>query len=615
MADSTSTNIQEEKIKLNSAIDLIMRNENLYDVHNKLFDQLFGSVCRWIETRPDRKELYQDLFDHAIAEINACNPSHGQEQQQSAPAYRSTQIIFEKGDDISDITYPCKYLAPYNSFEPQIPGLGIWVLMFLTKEEIYDMTPAIKLLDKKILEPLSTVIPYLNPNYICFRLNYMLKHAETDAGLKFPDMRSAESTVQAWNDACGSGFRNNLVRTFVAVSCFNHFRRFEEAVVRSRLLEDPARMSEYLEDSACAMFSRLDDENHHHDISAQEKWRKVKNLGASLSILARKFGGEGFLILFPFSELETRLGKRLLEFDPTSALWKVLSDLLHSTEIRNFFKSMADSIGVPLINKFCSGPSRPQHELVEQLSSLRRQYLLPVVSRYIHWHKASVSARQPSNAPFWYCDGRELVRLTPDLSLTPSSLAQIVAGNHLKPEIVEHLIQLLLPHEWKVLGKEDISHPATKELLLCDYQGIMIPLFVHNGWTLFCYTNPIRSEVTSLIKCINPSGSLERQNAASEILSPWFPTDATWVPQGLKSRLIEQVPSQAATEIDSGIHVVIEAIAMAKTGKPESRLLNEQVCKGLRVKYFVQLLNEMQEAANKAAMKNAGGPTGRLPGT
>ncbi|KAI1748535.1 hypothetical protein F4782DRAFT_534367 [Xylaria castorea] len=610
---ASPTNVKMRGMDPNCVVDNIMSRSDCYDIHNKLFDRLFGKyICQWIKTRPDRKELYQDLFDHALAEINACNPNQGQERQQSTPACRSTHIALKKEDSIPDTNSPCKYMAPYNNFEPQTPGLGLWVPMFMTKKEIYDAVPAMESLDKEISESLLTFIPYLNPNYIGFRLNYMLNYAETGIGSKFPDMRSAEDTVQAWNNARGFGLRNNLIRTFAAVSCFNHFKHLQEAVVSSRLLDDPARMSGYFEDSACAMFARLDHGSNYHNTSIQDKWRGVKNLGANLSILARNFGGEGFLILFPFCELESRLRERLLEFHSTSALWKVLSDLLHSTEMGNFFRSMAACIGVPLINKFYGEPSCPQHELVEQLGTLRLQYFLPSVPRYTHWLTESVLAKQANGAPFWCCVGPKPIHLTANLSLSPLSLAQIVGGGHLTPEIVEHLIRQQLPREWTVLGREDISHPATKELLLRDNQGIMIPLFIDNGWTLFCYRNPIRSEVDYLIKCISPSGNHRRHNAASKMLSTWIPRDAPWIPQGLKLRLIELVHSQSATETDSGIHIIVNAIAMAKTGKPESRPLNEQICKGLRIKYFVHLLNELQEAVNKAGMKNARWPIGTL---
>ncbi|KAI0541339.1 hypothetical protein GGR58DRAFT_456727, partial [Xylaria digitata] len=434
---------------------------------------------------------------------------------------------------------------------------------------------------------------------------HILNLAWTD-DLAFPDMRSVENTIRAWNDAHEFNLRNSIIRAFAAVSCFSYFRQFEKAVVRSKLLENPLKMGKYFEDSACAMFAELDNESPGYPI---EKWRQIKNLGENLSILAKDFGGEGFLLLFPLSELQIITGERLQKFHSTTALWKVLYDLLHSTEMGAFFRSMASTIGIPLVRHCCDGLGSQSYELSQQLDTIRLLYSLPQISEFTPRLAARVLARMPDSTPFGFCGNLEVKHLTSNLSLTPLSLLQF-AGNCLESGIVEHLIRQNLPHEWEVIGKEDISQPASKEVLLCDYQGIMIPLLIDNGWTLFCYTNPIRSKTDCLIKFINPTKSYERHQAAMNLLSAWIPKNGPWIPNGLKLRLVKLVKSQGTDENDSGIHIILNAIAMARTGNAEQRSLSKQVCKGLRIKYFVHLLHELQEVVNKEAEKKFAHLTG-----
>ncbi|KAI0435934.1 hypothetical protein F4803DRAFT_573330 [Xylaria telfairii] len=597
MATPTNPNIQE--MEPNCVVDSILDHKDNHEIYNKLFDRLFGKgVSQWIETRPDSGELYQDLFDKAIAKINARNPNQGQEQE---------QIALDKEDSTQDTNTSCKYMAPYNSFEPHTPGLGTWVPMFMTEEEVYKIAPAIETLTKNTSDALLAFTRYLNPAYICFRLEKILKLTETGRGLGFPGMNGAAEIVKAWNSAFKNNRKDCLVRTFAAVSCFDCCREFAEELVHNQLLEDPQTVSVDVSSGACTMFAKLDNEQYY--ASFEDKWRKVKILGANLSILARNFGGWGFLVLFPFFDLETLLGQRLSQFHTYDAdLWTVLGDILRSTEMGKFFKSMADNIGQPLINEYSGQVGPAKRELLEQLGTIRLQYSVPKVPEQGPRLEINSKAWKSFPAFVMSCGGLKAMHIAPDLSLVPVSLLQF-AGNHIEPEIVEYLIRQQLPHEWVVLGREDIFQPATKELLLCDYQGIIIPLCIDNGWTLFCYTNPIRSETDYFIKFINPTKSNLRHHAALEALSAWIPKEGPWIPRGLDVQLVQPVDSQSATEIDSGIHIIIEAIAMAKTGKPESRPLNEQVCKGLRIKYFSHLLNKLQESANKEAMKRTGETT------
>ncbi|KAI1425565.1 hypothetical protein F5Y12DRAFT_795742 [Xylaria sp. FL1777] len=550
---------------------------------------------------PRRVSTLNTIIRRIISEDNARRQTEMQQLEQSAPTTHPTDITLKNAESIPDEKSPYKYMESYNSFESQTCRLGIWVLTFMAKEEIYNIAPAMEMMSDRDSDTLLTFTQYLNPNYICFRADHILRLDGTDIGLAIPDMRSAKDTVRAWNDAREFSLQNSIVRALAAVSCFIHFREFEEAVIRSLRLEDPHGMTEYFEQSACALFAELDNGNHYDINSAHEKWRKIKTLGANLTMLAEIFGGEGFLILFPLSELEVLLGKQLLEVHSIFTLCGVLCGLLQSTEMGKFFESMASAVGKPLIHKCCRGQSLTQSEFLQQLNSIRTQYSLPQVSELTPRLATSVLAKQPKSAPFGYCGSLEVKHVNPSLSLMPLSLLQFV-GNHLEPEVVEYLIRQQLPREWAVIGREDISHPASRELLLCDHQGIMIPLCIDGAWTLFCYTNPARIDIDYLIKFVNPTKSCRRYDEALNMLSAWIPKRGPWIPNGLKLRSVKVVDSQGTDEKDSGIHIILDAIAMARTGKPEARPLNAQVCKGLRIKYFVHLLNELQEAVNKEAM-------------
>ncbi|KAF2965428.1 hypothetical protein GQX73_g8121 [Xylaria multiplex] len=601
---ASHTNIKFLTSEANSEADTIVCRKNRRSFYNKLF--------KWIETKPDKDELYQDLFNYASAKINARKQNRRQQQQLEQPtrSVRSTDDTLVNKDTILDEKPSYDYMAAYDEFEPQTSGLKIWVLMFMTNNEIYNMAPAMGRLDKRKSDSLLTFVRYLNPNYICFRVDHIINLVWTD-DLAIPDMKSVENTIRAWNDAYKFNLRNSIIRACAAVSCFSHFRRFEKAIVHSKLLKNSSAMGKYFEDSACSMFAKLDNESPGSHI---EKWRQIMNLGKNLSILAKYFGGEGFLLLLPLSELQIITGERLRKFHSTTALWKVLYDLLRFTEMGTFFRSMASTIGIPLIHHCCGGSGSPQYELSQRLNTIRLLYSLPQISEFTPRLSAHVLARRPDSTPFGYCGNLEVKHLTSNLSLMPLSLLQFVS-DCLEPGIVEHLIRQNLPREWAVIGKEDISQPANKELLLCDYQGVMIPLLIDNGWSLFCYTNPIKSETDYLIKFINPTKSYERHQAALNLLSAWIPRNGPWIPNGLKLRLVKVIKSQCTDENDSGIHVILNAIAMARTGKPELRSLSKQVCKGLRIKYFVHFLHELQEVVNKEATKRAHITTGNPQST
>ncbi|KAI1358810.1 hypothetical protein F5Y08DRAFT_345304 [Xylaria arbuscula] len=200
-------------------------------------------------------------------------------------------------------SYKCKYLEPYNGFESQADGLGTWVLLFMTKGEIFDTAPAMKTLAADDSHNLLKFTQYLNPTYISFRAEHLLKSIDNGFDLKIPETRNVESMIREWNNAHGRGQKESITRAFAAVACFKLFNAFRKAVTISQGLKNPQDIETYFENSFYAMLAEFDRGSPHPNTSALEKWSKVKNLGASLYALAKNFGGDGFFtvsLLKPF---------------------------------------------------------------------------------------------------------------------------------------------------------------------------------------------------------------------------------------------------------------------------------------------------------------------------
>ncbi|KAI1800938.1 hypothetical protein F4811DRAFT_556351 [Daldinia bambusicola] len=110
----------------------------------------------------------------------------------------------------------------------------------------------------------------------------------------------------------------------------------------------------------------------------------------------------------------------------------------------------------------------------------------------------------------------------------------------------------------------------------------MIPLRIDKGWTLVCCRNPKRIKVSYPIAIINPTDSDHKLRATLDFLEDWVPG-----------------------EEDSGLHVILNAKAMVNSRVPETRPLDRNVCRTIRMKYFITALNEMQQAVSKAANKRS----------
>ncbi|KAI0378336.1 hypothetical protein F5Y04DRAFT_262413 [Hypomontagnella monticulosa] len=318
----------------------------------------------------------------------------------------------------------------------------------------------------------------------------------------------------------------------------------------------------------------------------------------------KDFGGESFLILFPIPEVLISIGIDETRIATYDRIWGHIRSILEKTEIGEFFRSLSGAVGDLLLTRFRGGASTG---IVERLTSVLKEYSLEGVTPNSPTAYGFHLYLTPKLTPLAFCGKLDsLVHLSSDSSLRPKSLLELIDGT-LSEDVVRHLIHQRLPRNWSVLGRAEISKAASRDLLLHNFEGIIIPLCIDHGWCFFCYVNPTRVDVTSPITFINPTGSSARFYTALFLLSKWIPEHESWVPKGVAVERVEVVKSQAACDRDSGIHVVLNAISMAESGKPETRLLDGGVCEALRVKYFVTMLNEMQEAVSKAAEKRKEG--------
>ncbi|KAI0432854.1 hypothetical protein F5Y09DRAFT_339214 [Xylaria sp. FL1042] len=218
-----------------------LHREDRCAIQNRLFDQLFdGRISEWIETRPDKENLYQDLFDHAFAQISARSHVGRQLQlERFIPGIQSTDDEEDVDGYASDLESildedsPCEYMQPYNNFESvasQCRGLGTWVPMFMTEGDLYGIAPAMEHPCERYPGSLVTFTRYLNSNYICSRADDILGLFETGFGLAILDIRDAKAVVQAWNSAYGFSLRSSLTRVFLAFGLFRLSKTYANTI-------------------------------------------------------------------------------------------------------------------------------------------------------------------------------------------------------------------------------------------------------------------------------------------------------------------------------------------------------------------------------------------------
>ncbi|KAI1196573.1 hypothetical protein F5X97DRAFT_304977 [Nemania serpens] len=105
---------------------------------------------------------------------------------------------------------------------------------------------------------------------------------------------------------------------------------------------------------------------------------------------------------------------------------------------------------------------------------------------------------------------------------------------------------------------------------------------------------------THLIKFANPSRSDKRYCEALKMILTWIPRGDPWVLNGLELQLVTSgQPGNRLNWQWVSYHLIPDAITIAKTGNSESTIEQSNL-QSLRVKYFVNLLNELQEVVNGA---------------
>ncbi|KAI1781186.1 hypothetical protein F4818DRAFT_451373 [Hypoxylon cercidicola] len=636
-------------------VDTVLRRPDHQAIYNTLFDRLYeGSVSRMISTREDTRKVYQDLFSEVIAKME--NEGQGQQELVAIHVDPSMQIgvASPQTPSSNDSTYGSQPHAseakrqilpsrpgspkadttdttaksggdalPYQEnhvpsgvsgnairnigFEPLESGLDAWAPTFMNTAEFCNIGPRPNEMETtprvhNIAKGLYDFLDFLNPAYLSYRAErFAKKRLQKNGGFDMiPRLKNARDIVKYWHTL---GERYNDINTaFMAVRCFDLYEKQTGILTQN----EPFPSSNDSELEAFTEYAERERDIKKRSVILKKdkvKWRDMMRLGRQLSLLLKDFGGEYFLILFPLQKLTTCIEEKLESIHSIQYPWDMIRSLLEHTGLGEFFRCLSGAVGQFFISDF-------RKDDISEGSFMK--HIAPVFEKYSLKGITGTSPRlrftassQPEQTPLVFC-GNPLrsVHLGADLSLHPLSLLQFV-DQALEKDIVEHLIQQGLPGGWSLLGLDDISQAADEDMLLHDFKGIVIPLCIDDGWCLFCYVNPTRFKTAHPITFIDPTNDEERYLKALGLFTKWIPKHQDWVPEAISARSVKPIDSQVTCERDSGIHIILHAGAMARTGKPESRLMDKKMCRDFRVRHFVALLNEVQQAATKAALKNA----------
>ncbi|KAI1766539.1 hypothetical protein GGR53DRAFT_485706, partial [Hypoxylon sp. FL1150] len=332
------------------------------------------------------------------------------------------------------------------------------------------------------------------------------------------------------------------------------------------------------------------------------KWRNIMKLGGQLSPLMKDYGGESFLILFPLYELGVSIEEKLTSIHSFQYAWDMIRSLLQHTGLGELFRSLSSAVGNLLISRFRTRGSADR-SFMTHIAPVFEKYLLKGISE----HSPRLVMDKPVVArwaPIAVCGNRNhsYVHLSEGLSLYPWDLLTLI-NEDLNENVVHHLIRQELPYGWRLLKREETCKTADKAMLLDDFDGYIIPLCIDGGWCLVCYVNPMRSETTHPITFIDPRKSKQRHTRVLDLLADWISRDQGWVPKEIDAQSTKVVDVQTTRKQESGIHVILHAVSMAKAGQPECRPMNEKMCRDFRVRHFVTLLNEVHQEFTEVASK------------
>ncbi|KAI1083779.1 hypothetical protein F5B20DRAFT_594412 [Whalleya microplaca] len=626
-------------------VDQVLLRHDREDIYHKLFGQLYGSnISTMIKARVDSNKAYKDLFDSALAiikrknkrkSINRNGDTSGKnvliEPSSSSRASGANNNASANFPNYSGLPTPAlqsgtneapekridNWFDPYTThsmaFEPQLSDLGVWVPMFMSKEEFCNIGPRVNEMDttrriQNAAKCLFSFIKFLNPVYLCFRAECIFALAE-HKNIMLPKMYTMDDTVKCWSsaDSLDDEYIGNIFMAFAAVRCFNQCEKYMEKYTQdNRSFMFTEELDEDVELGICAQFARKEKGISSVLKREKDKWRNIMKYGEQLSLLQEDVGEQSFLLLFPLHELSDRIQEDLVNVRSIDYIWEVLKNVLQKTVLGEVFRSLSNTIGSALLSKF-HGEEVSQSDFAERIDPILKRYSVHNVTRFSLRLNLLRILDTPEWAPFAFCgDATALRRLNAYSSFSPKSLLEFVKGGS-KDDIIYHLIRQRLPEDWTILDRCSISQVATENTLLHDFKGIVIPLSIDGAWCLICYVNPTRSKTLNPITFLDPTKNESRHRVALTLLSDWIPKHGERIPQTISPKEVKVVDCQHASVQDSAIHVILNAAAMIKTGEPEARPLNAEVCKALRVKYFVTVLNDLHQASAKAALKRSPG--------
>ncbi|KAI0843481.1 hypothetical protein F5Y06DRAFT_283983 [Hypoxylon sp. FL0890] len=584
-------------------INTIQRRQDCQTIHDKLFNHVDGArLTTMINAREDSRKIYVDLLKEVIAKMDT--PSQTQHEHLAHPPTSSGRnpTVNVVASTQTDMEIP---------FAPQLPGLSAWVLTFMSKDECYSIGPHVNILDvtpkiQKVTKGFLDFTRFLNPPYLCARAEYVLS-LTGKAGFTLHGLDNIRGVMKLWNTASYQGldqrYTTDIAKAFSALHCFNHYRNMRGISARNdRFSQNSERLHNHSELEVFSKFTEIDAEYHGgQEDYHKQRWRNIVQFGGQLSPLVHDYGGEPFMLLFPLYELSKCINESLVDTHSMDYLWGRIKALLVETGFGDFLRSLSTAVGALLISSFRDADVS-RRTFKEKLLPVLEMYSLRAVQ--LTYPSLDVDIKSEC-APLVCCGhSAQPVHLSAESSFSPMLLLKLVNG-WLGESVIRHLLRQGLSDDWCILGNAEVQQVASENMLLHDYKGIVIPLEIFEGWTLFFYTNPACSDVTHPIKFIDPTGNASKIQAAKRILSNWIPESEDWVPEKVNMQSIQPIASQVASPKDSVIHIILHAISMAKTGKPESRPLDANVCRAIRLRYFVNLLNEVQVAVAKASEKRS----------
>ncbi|OTA96662.1 hypothetical protein M434DRAFT_27534 [Hypoxylon sp. CO27-5] len=589
-------------LSVDDMVHTILRRQDSQAIQSRLFGHLDGAkFSEMINAREDSHTIYIDLFKQVIAKMDS--PSQTQHQHHSeAPS-------------------DCAYLTQNIPFTPQLSGMSAWAPMFMSEDEFYSIGFQWKKSDtipkmQEVLDGLFAFRKFLNPPYLCIRAFHILSVAgEIDI---YPNtLNTTQGVVKLWNvaDHTGPGVNYNkytadISKALSAFYCFTQYKNTSGLLTRN---DQSPHSNETLENDLELKFfdefARMECENFRSgpvQKSDKERWRNIAKFGGRLSSLLNDHGGRSFVFWFPLHELSTCIEEELVDTQSMDYLWEGIRGLLVKTGLGDFLKSLSTEADELLFSSLGIRQVSPLTAM-DTLSPVFRMYSLGSTTETPPKVDIEILSCQPELSPLVYFGSYSgPVHLSAESSISPNSLLKLVDGL-LDGDVMRHLLRQELPDDWCVLSRNETRQVADENMLLHDYRGIVIPLCLSHGWTFLFYANPMRCPDAYPLQFVDPNlcfgGDLSRFLEAKDLVSRWIPEDAAWVPRRVNEHEVKLASSQAASRLDSGIHVIVNAIAMAKTGEPESRALNARMCKAIRARYFVILLNDMRTAIEKATKK------------